>query len=314
MVYAFVIEKTTGETYGDQTTSIFLYTLPQKNISVTAGIHYISQQGLSASIKKLEGELGLTLFTRDSSGTYPNDFAIEILPHVEQLLENYNMVRKISAKNKIQISGSVEVAADMMLLDYIPHGSEARLKQLFPNLVYHIYNTDDRSAMRDILNDKAELAVVSGPVDSQVFHSTELHRFPYMAIINQDIPLYRKDSVTLLDLACYDIIMTSSKTNMQVNIKQRCRTLGIELDMKFFATDAHHLMYLCSVEPAIGITSSFYCDYFTPRNFKIVPLNEPLYWSIEIISAKNRQLSRPAVCFRDYIIDASTQMKKLFQL
>lgn len=92
----------------------------KKNISVTAGIHYISQQGLSASIKKLESELGLTLFTRESRGTYPNDFALEILPHVEKLLESYDVVREISARNKIQVSGSVEIAADLMLLDYIP--------------------------------------------------------------------------------------------------------------------------------------------------------------------------------------------------
>lgn len=284
----------------------------KKNISVTAGIHYISQQGLSASIKKLESELGLTLFTRESRGTYPNDFALEILPHVEKLLESYDVVREISARNKIQVSGSVEIAADLMLLDYIPHGSEARLRQLFPDLTYHIYNTDDRSAMRSILNDKAELAVVSGPVDQQVFHSAELHRFPYVAVINEKDTLYSMESVTLTDLVGHNVIMPSSKSNACANIQRHCKEQGIDLNVNFFTTDSQHLIYLCSVEPAVGIISSFYCDYFVPRNFRVVPLNDPsLYWTIEIISAKNRQLSSPAVCFRDYIIDAGVRMKKL---
>lgn len=290
----------------------YFYTLCQrKNISITAGIHYISQQGLSASVKKLESELGVDLFTREGHGTYPNAYALEILPHVEELLESYDKIREISAKNKIQVSGAVEIAADLMLLDYIPHGTEAKLKQRFPDLIYHIYNTDDRSAMRDVLNDKVEIAIVSGPVDQHIFHSTELHRFPYVAIVNKEDSLHDKDSLHLEDLSGHDMILPSPEHNMNTNFRQQCKAKGVDPNIKFFASDSQHLMYLCSVEPAIGIISSFYSHYFVPRNFRIVPIDEPsLYWTIEVISAKNRQLTTPAICWRDHIIDASVQMKE----
>ncbi|MGN0658961.1 MAG: LysR family transcriptional regulator [Emergencia sp.] len=291
----------------------YFYTLCQKkNISTTAGIHYISQQGLSASIKKLESELGIPLFTRDGHGTYPNEYALEILPHVKKLLDSYATIQEISAKNKTRVSGTVEVSADLMLLDYIPHGTEAKLNKAFPNLAYNIRSCDDRTAMESILKDNADLAVISGPVDRRIFCCSELHRFPYAAVINREESLYRKDSITFEDLSGHKVILPSPEHNMNVNFLQHCRERGIEPDIMFFASDAHHLMYLCSSEPAVGIISSFYCSSILPRDFRIVPIEDPdFYWTIEIVSAKGRTLSPAAVCWRDWIIQASVEMKKM---
>ncbi len=291
----------------------YFYTLcHRKNISITAGMHYISQQGLSASIKKLESELGISLFTRDGHGTYPNEYARQLLPHVKNLLESYEEIQEISKNSKAKISGTVEVFADLMLLDYIPQGTEARLNETFPNLTYHIYNTDDKSAMEAILKEKADLAIISGPVDKRVFQSTELHRFPYVAVINRQDSLYTKDALCLKDLIGHQIILPSQETNMHTNICQKCKEQNIEPDIKFLASNIQHLMYLCdSTEPAVGIISAFYCNSILPQDFKIIPIEEAdLYFTIEIISAKSRPLSQAAVCFRDWIIDASVQMRK----
>lgn len=290
----------------------YFYTLCNtKNISVAARIHYISQQGLSSSMKKLETELGVPLFSRGKRGTYPNEYAMEILPQVESLLSHYDVILEIAESNKRKVSGSVEIAADLMLLDYLPHGTEARLKETFPNLAYHIFDTNDLSAMDAILTDKADIAVISGPVDRQLFHYTELHRYPYVAIVNENDSLYHEEKITLGDLHCHDIIMPSAKSNMYENLIQQCDMQNINLHIKYRASDSQHLMYLCSVEPAVGIISSFYCSYFAPRNFRIIPLDEPsLYWTIEIVNAKNRQLTNAAICWKDYIIDASIKMKK----
>ena len=282
----------------------------RKNISAAAEMHYISQQGLSSSIKKLENELGLALFTRDSKGTCPNEYALEILPYVEQLLEKYDMVRDISARNKIRISGAVEIAADIMLLDYLPQGTEAKQNQLFPELVYHIYDASDQSAMEDILKDKVEIAVVSGPVDQNVFRSAELFRFPYVAVVNQGNPLYTRTCISLEDLAGADIVLPSQKSNMCVNFKKKCREADILFNTRYYASDSQHLVYLCSGEPVVGIISSFYCDFFLQKNFKIIPIGEEdLYWSIEIISSRKRQLTEAALHWQEYIINTSQNMK-----
>lgn len=292
----------------------YFYTLCQrKNISITAGMHYISQQGLSASIKKLESELGIPLFTRDGHGTYPNEYAQQLLPHVKNLLESYEEIQEIAKNSKAKISGTVEIAADLMLLDYIPQGTEAKLNETFPNLTYHIRSADDKSAMDALLKENADLAVISGPVNRRVFQSTELHRFPYVAVINRQDSLYTEDTLCLKDLIGHQIVLPSLETNMHTNICQKCKEQNIELDIKFLASNIQHLMYLCdSTEPTIGIISSFYCSSILPRDFKILPIEEPnLYFTIEIVSERSRPLSQAAVCFRDWIIDASVQMRKI---
>lgn len=54
---------------------------------------YISQQGMSQSIKRLEGELGVKLFNRTSSSLELTQYAECFLPYAKELIRNYNMAR-----------------------------------------------------------------------------------------------------------------------------------------------------------------------------------------------------------------------------
>lgn len=65
------------------------------SISAAAEKLHISQPNASLSIKKLEKELGYTLFRREGGGIYPTEQGYLFLEHAQRLLEEDNAVRAI---------------------------------------------------------------------------------------------------------------------------------------------------------------------------------------------------------------------------
>ena len=79
----------------------FVQTFKEQNISKAANTLFISQQGLSKSIRSLETELGVPLFYRTKTGVEPTEYANLILPYAQAIVSNY-----IQLKNSIDELGN----------------------------------------------------------------------------------------------------------------------------------------------------------------------------------------------------------------
>ena len=70
----------------------FLTVYSEGSIQAAADKLYITRQGVSRALRQLEEELAQPLFSRTASGIAPTDFARSILPHVRQLLSEYDYI------------------------------------------------------------------------------------------------------------------------------------------------------------------------------------------------------------------------------
>ena len=70
----------------------FLTVYSEGSIQAAADKLYITRQGVSRSLRQLEEELAQPLFHRTANGITPTDFARSILPHVRQLLSEYDYI------------------------------------------------------------------------------------------------------------------------------------------------------------------------------------------------------------------------------
>lgn len=287
----------------------FLELCKSNNISLAADKLFISQQGLSAAVKKMESELGVQLFTRTKKGTTPNEFALELLPYANSVLCDYNNMLEYIDDFKSSISGHINVYADRMLLDYLPHGTESRQHELFPNLDYNIIDTYDKDAMAHVLSGDGELAMISGPVDSKLFDFEVLFKYKYVAVVNKNNRLFKNDHINIDDLAGEEITIVSEKSNMYDNFIKRCQIHDIEPKVAFFSANSQHLAYLCSVEPIVGITTEFYSAMIPEKNVHILPIIEnDFFWDILIVNKREHSLTLAAKTWKDYIIKVAASM------
>lgn len=66
---------------------VFQEVYRQRSINKAAQELFTSRQSITRSIQNIESTLQHELFVRTPQGTFPTEFAIELLPHVEPLLE-----------------------------------------------------------------------------------------------------------------------------------------------------------------------------------------------------------------------------------
>lgn len=255
---------------------------------------FISQQGLSSSIKSFEKELDLTLFDRTARGTVINDNGKRLLPYAEEIVNQYNRMMSEVTSLKTAISNSVRIECDRRFLDCFPPGTEKLVNDTIPEVNLYIKsNPNEKDTMKKLNEGKIDLAIVSGPVDERVFDRIELLSFPYVAIVYPGHTLSHCDKITLSDLRDMDIIITSDFTNMHTNFIERCRHNGFEPHIVLTATDPTHLLYLCMMKCGIGITTTFYSQYLLHDDTTILPIYDGDFsWTIEFIMKKGANICK----------------------
>lgn len=72
----------------------FIQLYKDKNITKASQTLFISQQGLSKSISKLEEELGFLLFERSALGVTPTESADRLYSYCSQILHSYYDMEK----------------------------------------------------------------------------------------------------------------------------------------------------------------------------------------------------------------------------
>lgn len=264
-----------------------------QNLTHAAESLYITQQGLSRSIRGLEEELDVTLFVRTSKGVIPTAFADAIIGQTDEIVELYHsMTDKLSYLRKLG-ENTIVVDSYRMILDYFPHGTQYKVeKELFPNLRFIYHELDEKTAMENLLAEKADLSHISSPVDTSLFEVFPLKTFPVMALVRKENPLSQMESLALEDIAEENIISFSSNYNIYHHFLLQCSKKGIKPHISYHVADALHMYSLCVENEGIGICPAFYCDYLPQNEISIIPLAPgELQWTISVTVKKGRKHS-----------------------
>lgn len=264
-----------------------------RNMTRAADQLYITQQGLSRSIKSLEKELEAPLFIRTSSGVIPTPYAEAIIDQADDILELHQSMEKRLAHMKQTGESALVIDCNQMILDSFPHGTQEKLeKDLFPNVTFTYHETDEATAMEHLLTGETDLAHISAPADEEQFRIFRLKTYPVMAVVPLSHPLSREKHLVLEDVDGVDVISFSPKYNIYHHFVTQCDKKGIAPHIVFEVSDALHMYFLCKENEGVGICPAFYCDYLPQTDVRLIPfVPEQLSWSISITVKQGKKLS-----------------------
>ncbi len=190
----------------------YMVTVAESNsITEAAGKLFLSQPSLTASIRELEKELGITLFLRTNHGIHVTVEGEEFLGYARQMLEQEKLIREKymgAAHGKYSFcvstqhySFAVEAFVDL-LKDY---GEE--------DYEFHIRETKTYDIIEDVAQLRSEVGVLyRNPFNEAVLNRTfEEHELEFHSLfraaphvfLGKDNPLAKKAMVTLEDLEPY---------------------------------------------------------------------------------------------------------------
>lgn len=166
-----------------------------KNISAAAAALYISQPAVSKSIKKLETDLGLKLFSRSSKGVELTAEGQVFYTYIKKALHTISDGEQVLTQLKNKEQGNITIGVSTTLCRYflLPYLKAFIIK--YPEIKIKIVNKSTFDTLKHIDQGVLDFGIVSYPFD------TMSYRFLKLATI-QDIFVASSEYLSNVNLNC----------------------------------------------------------------------------------------------------------------
>ena len=277
----------------------------QKSFSGAAEQLYITPQGISMAISRLETELSCKLFRREGKelrltrqGTFLSERAEEILRQFRICEEYFARERDRQYRNKrISIASAYgvmpEFAGDLVF----------RFRQKHPDVELRVRENCDCECEEAVWNGTAELGFSIAPFDIKKFDTTKLINRRFCLIVHKTHPLAHKKSSSADVLREMPVMMTDERYKIGSLITDCCRRKGFMPNIQFKAGELMAVHRFVKDNRGAGISVESAAKALAQPDVRAVALDEPrLTWSVCLIKKRGASLSPIAKTFERFVI------------
>ncbi len=188
---------------------------------------FVSQPTLSGQIKKLEDELGVTLFERTNRSVEITPIGESILLHARQMMEQADAIRQLALAHQDPLAGPLRIGAIPTLSPYLMPLILMPLKTEHPQLRLILSEEMTDVLLGRLHNHEIDAALLATPVDDPNLENIPLFDEPFWLAHPREHPFYNKDEITQADLENTELLLLSdghclAKQAMQVcHLKER---------------------------------------------------------------------------------------------
>lgn len=273
------------------------------NFSHAAKACFISSQGISMAILRLEEELGCKLFSRTNKGMVPTQQGEFLLPRAKQVL---TLVDECEAyfKTAAEKEGFLTVMLSIGTIEEFAGVPIALFRKKYPNVRLDIQETYDVICDSYVENKVVELAITVGPVDEEKFDSKLLFSSRHVLIVNENHPLAKRETVSVKDLVDTPVSVLRDTTKTYQMYRDACRKAGFEPKVDIFADNILLVYYMAELNESVGISVVQLAERQARPNLRAIPFEYPvLNWNVYLIKLKGAVLSPAAKAFEQVLLD-----------
>ncbi|MEN8168516.1 MAG: LysR substrate-binding domain-containing protein [Pseudomonadota bacterium] len=168
---------------------------------------FVSQPTLSGQIKKLEAELGVTLFERTKRSVEVTPIGEAIVSHARQVMEQADTIQQLARAQQDPHYGPLRIGAIPTLSPYLIMLILIPLKTQYPQLKLVLTEEITETLLRRLRNHEIDAALVGTEVDEPDLVSRPLFDEPFWLAHPRSHPLYYKDEITRNDLQDVDVLL-----------------------------------------------------------------------------------------------------------
>lgn len=230
---------------------------------------FVSQPTLSGQIKKLEEELGVTIFERTKRSVKLTPIGGDIINHARRMMEQADAIELLAKAHHDPLSGPLRVGAIPTLSPYLVPLIIMPLKRRYPQLKLVLSEEVTETLLQRLRNHEIDVALIATMVGEPELGTIPLFDEPFWLAHPRNDPLYAKDEITQQDLEQLDLLLLSDGHCLAQQVMDVCgladRPQGGEMgDLK--AASLETLLQLvsagfgCTLVPALATRGSWMTD------------------------------------------------------
>ena len=216
----------------------------EEQFTRAAAVAGVSQSGLSAAIRALEAELGVSLFSRTTRRVEPTDAGLALLPHARAMLEQAGAGRDAVHRATRALSGTLRVGAEQCLgVVDVPTVLE-RFHRRYPQVAIDFTQAGSHDLVDRVRSGTMDVAFVATTNHLGTLHRTPLGSRPVVLLAPPDHPLAAASGVGWADLDDEDFVDFHPSWGVRVLNDRAAAAHGVHRRVRCTVDDIHTLLDL----------------------------------------------------------------------
>lgn len=212
---------------------------------------FVSQPTLSGQIKKLEEELGVTLFERTNRRVMLTEIGEEILITARRLLNEAESIKEIATLSQDPRAGTFRLGAFPTLSTYLFPELVEKVKRQLPDLRLILIEEKTERLVEQLTAGKIDAALLALPIAQDRLESKALFNDAFRLAVPTDHTLAEQNDVTMSELANHRLLLLEEGHCLRDQAMEVCQLTGAE-EQNFRATGLETLRQM--VRAGTGIT------------------------------------------------------------
>ena len=199
----------------------FLEIAREENMTRAAEHLHISQPSLSKEIKKLEEELGHTLFKRGNKSMHLTDEGMLLRKRAEDIIDMVDKTADEFSTLDSITGGEIRIGcAESIQIKYLAQAVKS-FKEQYPDFIFHIFSGDTEPVAERLDRGLLDLAVIVEPPNlSKYNYLTIPESDKWGVVMRKDSSLAEKSELTFEDI--YGLPLFASEQSIKADFPRWC--------------------------------------------------------------------------------------------
>ena len=287
---------------------IFYYVAKYKSFTQAANALMNSQPNITRSIKKLEQELGCTLFTRTNRTVRLTPEGESLYHHVSIAFEQLQAGEEEIAKGKGLDGGILRIAATEVALRTFLLPVLKQFRSQYPHVHIKLINCSTPAAIADLEEGLADVAVVTTPADIKSgIKSTMLTAIQEIAVCGTSYAHLTGHPVSLAELSNYPIISLGVRSSTYRHYSKLFTDNRLPFDPDIEAATADQILLMAKANLGIGFIPEAFLSSNSDQAVLLLDLIEPIPpRAVCLLEATQHPIGPAARELKKLLIESST--------
>jgi LysR family hydrogen peroxide-inducible transcriptional activator len=182
----------------------------EKHFGHAAEACFVAQPTLSVAIKKLEDELGVTLFERGGSEISMTPLGVQIVAQAERVLEQTAAIKEIAKQNKDPLVGPFRLGIIYTIAPYLLPPLVKTIIERVPQMPLVLQENFTTKLLELLRQGELDAAIMALPLPEHGMSVQPLYDEPFVVAVPKSHPWARRKSIPAEDLKSETMLLLGS--------------------------------------------------------------------------------------------------------
>jgi LysR family transcriptional regulator, hydrogen peroxide-inducible genes activator len=189
---------------------------------MAADMCFVTQPTLSMQVKKLEDEIGITIFDRSRQPVAVTEAGRIFLEQARIVIREKNRLMEVLAAAKGEVSGNFRLGIIPTLAPYLVPLFLSKFVEKYPNVHLEIEEMTTASIIEQLRMETIDAGILATPLDDPQLHEMFLFNEPYVGYLSKKHSLWAKKQLRPEDIEVDDVWLLSDGHCMKNQVLQLC--------------------------------------------------------------------------------------------